>query len=396
MEVTTGTRKVRLRFRLLPAMPRQLQVSDSSLTGAIRPATGYLPWLDLLRFVACVLVIVSHINPYDGVGHLGHTGVGLFFSISGYLIGSVLMNGRDKPSWMATFYANRLLRIYPPLVVALVFFGGLVALGFGRSGMWDSFRANLVYYLTFTAQLSPNGGEPFGIVWTLCVEEYFYLLLPIAFLLLRPRGAAVVLTAIVALTCLPQFEVLPGTVDFGTWFLIPVNLLTGAVLATFRPKQRRGWVWLGVIGLFAVLANGVAGWFHPFGLVMGLTTTVVVWAFATTPVAVPAALTTTTSAGKWSYGIYLFHLPFCSAALLVCRFCGLERLGAIGYFTAATILATVGATALAGIIYTIWERPILARRKWVTERPWARTMAMIVQVSLVPAGAVFWLIRTSG
>src|SRR5436305_1781126 len=85
--------------------------------------------------------------------------------------------------------------------------------------------------MSATGHLSPNGGEPFGIVWTLCVEEYFYLLLPIAFWVLRPRGTAVLLAVIVALTCLPQLEVLPGTVDFGTWFLIPVNLLTGAVLA---------------------------------------------------------------------------------------------------------------------------------------------------------------------
>jgi peptidoglycan/LPS O-acetylase OafA/YrhL len=241
--------------------------------------------------------------------------------------------------------------------------------------MWDNFRANIVHYLTFTAHLSPNGGEPFGIVWTVCVEEYFYLILPIAFWLFRPRGMAVLLMAIVALTCLPQLEVLPGTDGFGTWFLIPVNLLTGAVLAAFRPKQRGGWFWIGVVALAGVLVNGVTGWFHPFGLVMGLTTTLVVWAFATTPVGVPAALKLTTAAGKWSYSIYLFHLPFCSAALLVCRLCGLDRLGTIGYFAAATILATIGTTALAGIVYTIWERPILARRKWVTERRWPRTLA---------------------
>ena len=51
----------------------------------------YLPWLDLLRFVACVLVIISHLNPFPQdpeANHFGHNGVGLFFSISGYLIGS--------------------------------------------------------------------------------------------------------------------------------------------------------------------------------------------------------------------------------------------------------------------------------------------------------------------
>src|SRR5215469_3941048 len=53
----------------------------------------YLPWVDLLRFVACVLVIYSHASlaAHDRVP-FGHAGVALFFSISGYLIGSVLKN----------------------------------------------------------------------------------------------------------------------------------------------------------------------------------------------------------------------------------------------------------------------------------------------------------------
>jgi peptidoglycan/LPS O-acetylase OafA/YrhL len=396
MDATTTARRIGLSLGFRPTVPKLKRTSSDQRPPAGDVIPTYLPWLDLLRFVACLMVIVSHINPYDGVGHLGHTGVGLFFSISGFLIGSVLMNGRGKPAWQATFYANRLLRIYPPLLVALLFFGGLIAFGFGRSGMWESFRSNLAYYLTFTAHLSPNQGEPFGIVWTLCVEEYFYLLLPIAFWMFRARGVAIVLIGIVAVTCLPRFEVLPGTNDFGTWYLIPVNLLAGAVLATFRPRRRDGWLWLGIVGLFAVLANGLFNVFHPFGLVMGAMTTFVVWSFATTRVRVPSSLGLTTAVGKWSYGIYLFHLPFCSAALLICRLCGLDRLGTIGYFTVAGILATLGASMLAGIMYKLWERPILSRRKWITERPWARTLAMAVQASLVPAGIVIWLLRNSG
>src|SRR3954462_11736024 len=127
----------------------------------------YLPWLDLLRFVACVLVILSHLNPFPqnpDANHFGHNGVGLFFSISGYLIGSVLINGRERPAWVSRFYANRLLRIYPPLLVGLVFFGTLLVLGLGKPGMWDKFVGNLPYYLTFTAQLSPNQGDPYAIV----------------------------------------------------------------------------------------------------------------------------------------------------------------------------------------------------------------------------------------
>jgi len=357
----------------------------------------YLPWLDLLRFLSCVLVIVSHLDPNRGVGHLGHTGVGLFFSISGFLIGSVLLNGRGKPAWLATFYANRFLRIYPPLLMALVFVG-LFFWVFGESEEWHGFRDNLVHYLTFTVHLSPTYGKPYGITWTLSVEEYFYLLLPLILWALRPMGTAIFLILLIGLTCLPGIDERIGTWRFaeygpGVWFLIPVNLLTGAVVAMFRPRQRDGWPWVGVIGLLGVLINGWAMYFPAFGPVMGLLTTAVIWSFATTKLDVPGSLQMPTKAGKWSYGIYLFHLPFCIAALMLCRSLGLERFGTGANFIIAALVATAGATGMAALMYTLAEKPILSRRKWVVARPWARNLAMIAQVSLVPLGVLYWVLR---
>ena len=356
----------------------------------------YLPWLDLLRFVACVLVILSHLNPFPENNHFGHNGVGLFFSISGYLIGSVLMNGRARADWMSRFYAHRLLRIYPALLVGLAFVGAILAVLAGRPGnwglwgMWPEFVANIPYYLTFTAHLSPNMGTPYGIVWTLCVEEYFYLLLPLAFWAFGPRGTAVVLVGVIVGTLEPGLRMVPGT-QFGTWFLVPVNLLSGAVLATFRPATRPGRPWVGFVGLAGVLANSVGGWFHPFGPVMGVLTTLTVWSFAVTPAPVPRPGDLLVTWGKWSYEIYLVHLPFCSAARQAALKLGLEEVNRGVYVIVAAVLATAGATALAGVIFNAVERPIRARRGWVTNRPWARRLAAAVQVSLVPIGMVYWL-----
>ena len=98
---------------------------------------SYLPWLDLLRFVACALVILSHLNPFPQnpeANHFGHNGVGLFFSISGFLIGSVLVAGRDRPDWMSRFYAHRLLRIYPAMLAGLVVIGAVLFVLAGRPG----------------------------------------------------------------------------------------------------------------------------------------------------------------------------------------------------------------------------------------------------------------------
>jgi peptidoglycan/LPS O-acetylase OafA/YrhL len=356
----------------------------------------YLPWLDLLRFVACVLVILSHLNPFPqnpDANHFGHNGVGLFFSISGYLIGSVLINGQGKPAWVSRFYANRLLRIYPALLAALALYGAVLLTGRGRPGlwgMWPEFRDNLPYYLTFNKFLTPNGGAPYEIIWTLCVEEYFYLLLPLMFWVLGPRATAAVLVGVIVVTLEPRLEKVPGTL-IGTWFVLPVNLLTGAILATLRPAPRDGRPWVGAIGLAWVLANGVVGWCHPFGPVMGVVTTLTVWSFATTRTPVPSPLGWLVQFGKWSYSIYLVHLPFCSGGLRAAQWLGLEGATGFVYFGVATLLATAGATSLAAVLYYTVEHPVLVRRPWVTSRPWARRLAAAVQVSLVPAGITYWL-----
>jgi len=305
----------------------------------------------------------------------------------------VLINGSGRPDWMSRFYANRLLRIYPALLAGLVFYGTLLWFGRGRPGlwgMWPEFVENLPYYLTFTYHLSPNEGTPYGIVWTLCVEEYFYLLLPLLFWAFGPRGTAVVLVGVIVVTLEPGLRMIPGT-RFGTWFLIPVNLLSGAILAAFQPRPRPGIPWIGFIGLTCVLVNGVIGRFHPFGPVMGVVTTLTVWSFATTRMPVPPPATSLVLCGKWSYSIYLVHLPFCSLGLRAAQRLGLEDGSWAVYVGVAALLATLGSTALAGVFYYTVERPILTRRPWVTTRPWARRLAAAVQASLVPTGIAFWL-----
>jgi Predicted acyltransferases len=214
----------------------------------------YLPWVDLLRFVACVLVIYSHASlaATERVA-FGHAGVALFFSISGYLIGSVLKNMYGQPNWYARFYVNRFLRIYPPLLAGLTFFGALAALGFAnKPGTLEVFLRNVFYMATFTEPLSSDTWIPYGIVWTLCIEEWFYLMLPLIFAVVGPKRAIVVLIGLIVLTAEPLLSKLPGT-DRGIWFVWPVNLLLGAVLALSNLPKRTGFPWLGRAG------SGAAG-----------------------------------------------------------------------------------------------------------------------------------------
>jgi peptidoglycan/LPS O-acetylase OafA/YrhL len=366
-----------------------------------RPLAGsnmavYLPWVDLLRFVACVLVIYSHASlaATERVA-FGHAGVALFFSISGYLIGTVLKNMHGQPNWYARFYVNRFLRIYPPLLAGLAFFGALAALGFAnKPGTLDAFLRNVFYMATFTEPLSPDRAPghwiPYGIVWTLCIEEWFYLLLPLIFAIFGPKRALVVLIGLIVLTCEPMLEKLPGT-SYGTWFFWPVNLLLGAVLALSNLPKRTGFPWVGLVGLVLMVANAAAEVCHAFGPVMGVVTTATVWSFATTTTPYPKLLNWALFAGKRSYGIYLLHITAVSAAMRVAT----KALGGAtagwAYDLIAVVLATGLSVLAAALMWRLYEEPVLNFRKKVKDYPAVFWMLLVVQLGLVPAGFAYWL-----
>ena len=363
-----------------------------------RPLAGsnmavYLPWVDLLRFVACVLVIYSHACVVPGLRvPFGHAGVALFFSISGYLIGTVLKNLHGQPKWYAKFYVNRFLRIYPPLVAGLVFFGALAALGFAnKPGTFKVFVENVAYMLTFTEPLSPAPWLPYGIVWTLCIEEWFYLMLPLIFAAAGPKRAMVVLIGLIVLTAEPMLEKIPGT-PHGTWYLWPVNLLGGAVLALSNLPKRTGFPWVGIVGLVLMVANAAAELCHPFGPVMGAVTTATVWSFATTTTPYPKVLNWALFAGKRSYGIYLLHITAVSAAMRVAS----KALGGAtagwAYDLIAVSLATGMSVLAAAVMWRLYEEPVLNFRKKVKDYPVVFWALLVIQLGLVPAGFAYWLV----
>jgi len=383
-----------VRERSRPATP---PVAEGGAADA-RPLAGsnmavYLPWVDLLRFVACVLVIYSHACVTPGLRvPFGHAGVALFFSISGYLIGSVLKNMHGQPNWYARFYVNRFLRIYPPLLAGLAFFGVLAALGFAnKPGTFRVFMENVFYMATFTEPLSAAEWLPYGIVWTLCIEEWFYLMLPLVFAVVGPRRAIVVLIGLIVLTCEPLMHTLPGTTR-GIWFVWPENLLGGAVLALSNLPKRTGFPWLGVLGLVALVANAAAGLFESFGPVMGVVTTATVWSFATTTTPYPKVLNWALFAGKRSYGIYLLHITAVSAAMRVAT----KALGGAtagwAYDLIAVSLATGLSVLAAALMWRLYEEPVLNFRKRVKSYPVVFWALLVAQLGLVPAGIAYWLV----
>src|ERR687885_1751207 len=152
-----------------------------SSTAGSRPPR--YPELDGLRGVAILMVVAYH---YDLAPFL--SGVDLFFVLSGFLLGGILLDKEETPNYFKAFYARRFCRILPLYFLCLLVFLILLPVTLGwLSG--DSFEMllgdplPLWSYFTFThnfamTQLGGWGTLWLGHTWSLAVEEQFYLVLP--------------------------------------------------------------------------------------------------------------------------------------------------------------------------------------------------------------------------
>jgi peptidoglycan/LPS O-acetylase OafA/YrhL len=170
---------------------------------------GRVPELDGLRGAAILLVLVWHyaVSPSSPApGTLGAylkqalslswSGVDLFFVLSGFLIGGILMEHRDSPRYWSTFFVRRACRILPPYAVVvassvaavLVAMKGLPAIAWTLEGsvpLWSY----VIFVQNFVmAQQSTFGSEWLSVTWSLAIEEQFYLFLPLL-VRLAPRKA---------------------------------------------------------------------------------------------------------------------------------------------------------------------------------------------------------------
>ena len=178
---------------------------------------GYIPGLDGLRAIAVLIVMVAHL----GFEHVvpGGFGVTVFFFISGFLITRLLLAESEKSGiGLKNFYLRRFVRLYPALLFMLF---GTVAI-YGLSGIGGATATELtagVFYFTNIFQVfvrATTDGLPFmpwTHLWSLAVEEHFYLIFP-AFMLLCNKNwkrAAIILALLIAIVPLWRTFIMFGT-----------------------------------------------------------------------------------------------------------------------------------------------------------------------------------------
>jgi len=197
-------------------MSSWLTATDNRLLSE-RAKFGYIPGLDGLRAIAVLIVMVAHL----GFEHIvpGGFGVTVFFFISGFLITRLLLAESEKSGiGLKNFYARRFVRLYPALLFMLI---GTVAI-YGLSGIGGPTGAELtagVFYFTNFFQVFVRATTdslpfmPWTHLWSLAVEEHFYLIFPAFMVMCRKnwKRAAVILIALLAAVPLWRTFIMFGT-----------------------------------------------------------------------------------------------------------------------------------------------------------------------------------------
>ena len=358
---------------------------------------------DLLRACAILLVMLQHLPKAAAPAWLilikpyGWMGVDVFFVLSGYLIGGQLLRpiARGETPDLQRFWASRAFRILPAFLVILALYTLLPGFtdGEGVQPLWR--------FLTFTMNLGLDYTKAgnFSSAWSLCVEEWFYLTLPLLVLALRlpmvrkagPWPTLVLAAAIVLGGAALRWglwhdpstlvESPPGLfqklIYYPTWCRLD-GLLMGVMLATLRTFRPVLWAKLCPPWLAAGLA--VAIWIATVrligdnGLILTLTGAAVVYPLFS--LACALMLSALLDLEPWlarqrprglaqmaalAYGLYLVHKPVYHA---MTAWLGVEVLQ--GW--AGLVLYVLPAFAAAIVLHVLVERPFLRLRDRVMAR----------------------------
>src|ERR1700739_188454 len=198
-------------------MMKTESTSEEGLAKGTLRFSGRIPELDGIRGAAIASLLLY---PYffltfqfrpgslpaylQATGRLGWSGVDLFFVLSGFLIGGILLDARKSSNYFKVFYTRRFLRIVPIYAVCLAGAFGLISImrldATGKfAWMWTNqlpWTPYLVFLQNFwMAHRNTLGLFGLTVTWSLAVEEQFYLTLPLVIRILNPRqliGALIV------------------------------------------------------------------------------------------------------------------------------------------------------------------------------------------------------------
>ncbi|MFZ0067984.1 MAG: acyltransferase family protein [Pseudolabrys sp.] len=390
-------------------------MTTSATRRRIAPELAYRADIDGLRAVAVLSVIGFHASPKAITG--GFIGVDIFFVISGYLISSLILSGLKNGSFnFLDFYARRARRIFPALIIVLIFVWGLGWFAFDPPNFialskhivaGAAFAANIVTYFEVGYFDVPANTKPLLHLWSLGVEEQFYLIFPVLVVLVwRHRSANLILSVI----AVASFALNVVTVRYSPSFAFYLPLtrfwefLAGALLAYDSVKfggtarfeanvlRDNAASAIGMLmicgGIFIVPAAGdYPGW---WALLPVVGTVLIIWAGQHTWINRKIlADQKLVFIGLISYPLYLWHWPLIVMGQAIVS----DYSPANPYARTTTIVAVAISFVLSWVTFEFVERPIRTRRfsiglRWIAgaSAVCLATVALIAVVTLANHG----------
>ena len=231
-----------------------------------------MPELDSVRGVAILMVLFYHgfasrqsVEAFTGFPKLfvrlaspGWMGVNLFFALSGFLITGILLDSKDRPQYYRRFYLRRALRILPAYYGLLLLLALLGRFGMqGENVSWAFLGLSAIYLANVTLLF----GVPiqFGILWSLAVEEHFYLIWPLIVRNVRRRAVGLFAVAIAFSATIARVVTWRLGYDYFahyTW-LVADGLALGSLLAVLLRGPLGTRDGLKLISLTALLASAL-------------------------------------------------------------------------------------------------------------------------------------------
>lgn len=336
--------------------------------------------LDIIRAIAISLVLIAHFA-YK-FEHFGFWGVEMFFALSGFLIGQILWKSfSSKDDWsfsrMHNFWSRRWWRTLPNyylfLIVMLIFH-------YWHDGFLPSIE-KLSYYLWFGQSLISRSPEFFGVSWSLCIEEWFYLSFPTVLFLLSKLKLSKKLTFSLTIFIIVLFSI--GMRQY-------LNN-EGAVHPRGITLARLDAICFGVMVAFIFTGNAVREQlkkiFFAIGILLFLTCFYLVYfsgltydeikgdqfVLTLTPLSFALMLpfvekwpglpfkfinTAITNMSLWSYSIYLSHIPVLFVSYEVFSF---MRGSSIGNLL-SKVIGLVVTLVISALLYKYFEVPMTKNR----------------------------------
>ncbi|MBS1647644.1 MAG: acyltransferase [Bacteroidetes bacterium] len=252
----------------------------------------------------------------------------VFFIISGFLISLILLQEIKKGSYhLKNFYMRRMIRIWPLFFLAV--FLGIIVFPLKEHVSFSTIKTNLLYACSFSVNyqlICEQVSKTYTILWSVCIEEHIYLLLPFFLFLFKKNIRSIAfLFIILGFLSWLIFSKIPSASGYNTAYFMSTSYFyffgIGALMACFFQKiakEERGFLFSPTIQILVFIFGGfyVFNRFHPssyslpvFLISCGLLGAYLVGVAVQKKQMITIKPTVTRYLGNVSYAMYLVHIP---------------------------------------------------------------------------------------